>query len=255
MRNTGVLPLGATHLVFRKNTVDGEILKTVDISALAVSASVEGELFVENVTTATSIYLVVNANDETPEYSKENNTATVLLREAGESLPTVTTKAPTYIASTSATGGGTVSTEEGAPAVTARGVCWSTSTDPTVNDHPVPSGTGTGAFACAITGMTEDTTYYVCAYATNSQGTAYGENRSFKTLTTAGCPDCSGANPTVHDVTFKMGTNCTCTGTTSLTVGPNVVIESGARANFKSINIVVKSKVEAKEGSVVKMGR
>ncbi len=255
VRNTGVLPSGATHLVFRKNTVDGEILKTVDISALAVGVSMEGELFVENVTAATSIYLVVNANDETPEYSKENNTSTVLLKEAGESLPTVTTKAPTDIASTSATGGGTVSTEEGAPEVTARGVCWSTSTDPTVSDHPVPSGSGTGAFTCAITGLSEETTYYVRAYATNSAGTAYGENRSFKTLTTAGCPDCSGANPTVHDETFKTGTDCTCTGTTSLTVGPNVVIESGARATFKSSDIVVKSKMEAREGSVVKMSQ
>ena len=254
--NIGVLPSGTTHLVFRKNGADGEVLKSVDIPALAVNASVEGELTLENVNTATSIYLVVNADDETPEYNKENNSATLLLREAGEGVPTVTTASPTNITSATALGGGTVILEEGATEVTDRGLCWSTSSDPTISDSTVTCGSGTGSFSCNMTGLTQNTTYNVRAYASNGAGTGYGENRSFKTLTTVGCPeDCSGANPTVHDETFKKGTECTCTGTNSLIIGPNVVVESGARVTFTSDNIVVKSKVEAREGAYVKMGR
>ena len=71
----------------------------------------------------------------------------------------------------------------------------------------------------------------------------------------SGCPNCSGLNPVVQGVTFKSGTDCTCTGNQSLTIGPNVVIENGARATFTSSNIVVKSKMEAKAGSFVKMSR
>ena len=69
------------------------------------------------------------------------------------------------------------------------------------------------------------------------------------------CPDCSGANPVVQNVTFKAGTDCTCTGDQSLTIGPGVVVESGAKATFKSNRINVKSGVDAKAGSVVKMGQ
>ncbi len=170
------------------------------------------------------------------------------------STPSVSTATPTGIASTTATGGGNV-TKEGEFPVTARGVCWSLSADPTTFDQTVPAGSGTGSFTCSITGLNENTTYFLRAYATNGGGTAYGENRSFKTLTTIGCPDCSGANPEITGKTFKEGTDCTCTGTESLTVGPNVVVEPGARATFKSGHITVKSKLEAKEGAYVKMSQ
>lgn len=77
--------------------------------------------------------------------------------------------------------GGNV-TFDGGSAVTARGVCWSTTQNPTVNDMHTTNGTGIGSFASHIAGLHSDTTYYVRAYATNSVGTAYGEERSFTTL-------------------------------------------------------------------------
>lgn len=77
--------------------------------------------------------------------------------------------------------GGNV-TFDGGSAVTARGVCWSTTQSPTVNDMHTTNGTGIGSFASHIAGLHSDTTYYVRAYATNSVGTAYGEERSFTTL-------------------------------------------------------------------------
>ena len=98
-------------------------------------------------------------------------------------LPNVSTNAVSSITSNSAVCGGNV-TEAGNTPVTSRGVCWSTSPNPTINDNKTNNGTGTGtgSFTSNITGLTDNTTYYVRAYATNSKGTAYGEEKSFTTL-------------------------------------------------------------------------
>lgn len=66
-------------------------------------------------------------------------------------------------------------------AVTARGVCWATTQNPTTADSYTTNGTGTGLFVSNITGLSKTTTYYVRAYATNSVGTSYGAQYTFKT--------------------------------------------------------------------------
>ncbi|HUI31035.1 MAG TPA: pectinesterase family protein [Candidatus Acidoferrales bacterium] len=96
------------------------------------------------------------------------------------SAPTVTTSAVTNIVNTTATGNGNV-TAWGGSTVTDRGVCWSTSHNPTLANDYNSGGTGTGAFTAPIGGLTLGTTYYVRAYATNSTGTAYGNEVSFAT--------------------------------------------------------------------------
>jgi len=103
------------------------------------------------------------------------------LRCIHDLLSTVTTTAVTSITATTASSGGNV-TEDGGSAVTARGVCWSTSTSPTLIDNHTSDGTGTGTFTSSLTGLNQHTTYYVRAYATNSTGTAYGNQQSFVTL-------------------------------------------------------------------------
>lgn len=95
-------------------------------------------------------------------------------------LPTVTTGAVSDIAETTATGGGSVSAN-GYSEVTARGVCWSTDPNPTVNGSHTSDGNGLGSFTSSITGLESGTPYYLRAYATNSAGTAYGEEVSFTT--------------------------------------------------------------------------
>jgi len=72
-------------------------------------------------------------------------------------------------------------TYEGWRRVTARGVCWSTSENPTTSNSKTTNGTGLGTYTSNITGLSPNTTYYVRAYATNAEGTAYGDQRSFKT--------------------------------------------------------------------------
>ena len=95
--------------------------------------------------------------------------------------PTVTTIAISNIDKTTAMGGGNV-TADGGATVTARGICWSTSQNPTISGSHTTDGTGTGTFTSNMTGLEPNTTYYVRAYATNSAGTAYGDQVSFTTL-------------------------------------------------------------------------
>lgn len=97
-------------------------------------------------------------------------------------LPTLSTTEATAVTQTTATSGGNITIDGGSP-VTARGVVWSTSVNPTtfINQGITTNGTGTGVFESQITGLTHNTTYYVRAYATNGVGTAYGNQISFST--------------------------------------------------------------------------
>jgi hypothetical protein len=99
---------------------------------------------------------------------------------AGTAFSTLTTTAASAITGVAATSGGNI-TNDGGGSVTARGVCWSTSPNPTIANSKTTDGTGTGSFSSSITGLTGNITYYVRAYATNSSGTAYGNQISFTT--------------------------------------------------------------------------
>ncbi len=96
-------------------------------------------------------------------------------------LPVLTTTAVSAITVTSAICGGNV-TDIGGSAVTARGVCWGTNSSPTISNSKTTDSKGLGVYTSSITGLTIGTTYYVRAYATNSIGTAYGNEISFTTL-------------------------------------------------------------------------
>ena len=96
--------------------------------------------------------------------------------------PTVTTVEISSVTETSAESGGNV-TSDGGATVTARGVCWSTSESPVTSDDHTTDGSGTGSFTSELTGLSPKTTYYVRAYATNSAGTAYGNELEFITKT------------------------------------------------------------------------
>lgn len=89
----------------------------------------------------------------------------------------VTTGAITGITPTSATGGGYVITDGGSTFT--RGVCWSTSVNPTINNALTSDGTGLGSYSSAITGLLPGTVYHVRAYVTNAAGTVYGNIVTF----------------------------------------------------------------------------
>lgn len=94
--------------------------------------------------------------------------------------PSVVTTSVSFIAPTSAVCGGTV-TDDGGATVTARGVCWSREINPAVSNFTTTDGEGEGAFVSTLTGLEQLTTYYVRAYATNVNGTSYGEQVNFTT--------------------------------------------------------------------------
>ena len=96
-------------------------------------------------------------------------------------LPVAITDTISNITMTSATCGGTVISDGGVP-VTARGVCWGTSPNPTVSDNHTIDGSGTGLFTSNLINLQSGITYYVRAYATNGLGTYYGNQVIFVTL-------------------------------------------------------------------------
>lgn len=134
--------------------------------------------------------------------------------------PELTTSTVTGITQTSAISGGNI-TSDGGVAVTARGVCWSsTKTIPDITDSKTTNGSGTGVFTSNITGLTGNTTYYVRGYATNAEGTGYGAVLQFKT---------SPLLPTV--ITAQP----TATSTTTGTGGGTVTSDGGATVTARGV--------------------
>ena len=106
---------------------------------------------------------------------KENTTPA----PAGQ-VPIISTSLVSDITTESATCGGIISSDGGSTVI-ARGVCWSTNQNPTIANNKTIDGNGAGVFTSSITGLSDNTTYYVRAYATNSDGTGYGSTMSLTT--------------------------------------------------------------------------
>ena len=172
-----------------------------------------GSLFTSNITgltEATTYYVRAYAtNADGTSYGEERVFRTL-------SSPIVSTNAVTDISYGTATCGGNVSSDGGV-SVTARGVCWSTSQNPTISDSKTTDGSGTGSFTSNITGLASGTTYYVRAYATNNIGTAYGETKQFVAINP----------PTVQT---NSATNITTTGAT---ISGNVTSDGGANVTSR----------------------
>ena len=95
-------------------------------------------------------------------------------------VPSLTTSAASEIGVTWATCGGDIS-DDGGMEITERGICWSTTSNPTIEGDHGSNGAGLGSFTVNMNNLEANTTYYVRAYATNSYTTAYGNEVSFRT--------------------------------------------------------------------------
>jgi uncharacterized protein (TIGR02145 family) len=138
----------------------------------------------------------------------------IIFTTSQTTVPVLTTTAITSIEPTNAISGGNISSDGGL-SITIRGVCWSTSQDPTIADNKSQDGAGTGIFTSTITGLIQGTTYFVRAYATNSQGTSYGPPVSFTTLAP---PTVTTASITGLTQTFATsGGNVTASGGVNVT--------------------------------------
>ena len=173
---------------------------------------------ITGLTANTTYYVRAYAtNEKGTSYGEEKSFTTMV----NESMPVVTTNEVTDITQTTATSGGNVTSDGGAN-VTARGVCWSISQNPTINDNKTSDGSGTGSFTSNLINLNANTTYYVRAYATNEKGTSYGEQRSFTTL----------QNIELPTVTTTNVSNITQTTATS---GGNVTSDGGANVTARGV--------------------
>ncbi|MBR5725488.1 MAG: hypothetical protein IKX56_02005 [Muribaculaceae bacterium] len=153
-----------------------------------------------------------------------------------DGIPTLTTDSIMDITGTTATCGGNI-TDNGGLNVTARGVCWSTSPNPTVSDSHTTNGTGSGTFTSSITGLEVSTTYYVRAYAITNAGTAYGNEMSFTTrdgiptLTTTDITNITGKSArSGGNITDNCGLNVTARGVCWST-SPNPTVSDSHTTN------------------------
>jgi len=121
---------------------------------------------------------VVTLNDTAPA-STAHHMSMVEVMPLFIAPATVTTTSVTNITATGATGSGTVE-DDGNSTITERGVCWSTSANPTTANSKATAAGTTGSFTANITGLSDGTVYHVRAYAINSAGTTYGNDVTFQ---------------------------------------------------------------------------
>ena len=135
------------------------------------------------------------------------------------SLPVVGTDVP-HTTSSAYASGGYVSISGGS-SVTARGVCWGTSTPPSLSGGSYTTdGSGLGYFTSTITSLSGcGTTYYIRAYATNSTGTGYGNIYSFST----------GLLPTITSDSISS------VSTSSLTYTADVTVDGGCSVTTRGV--------------------
>jgi hypothetical protein len=135
-------------------------------------------------------------------------------------IPELTTTAASEIAFTSAKVGGNI-ISDGGSTITNRGICWSSSSSPTLSDSSFESGTGLGSFSLSLSSLDPDTIYYVRSYATNSFGTNYGNQIQFRTL--------SYTLPTLSTLSPNGLT------TTSVNSGGNITNDGGAAITSRGV--------------------
>jgi hypothetical protein len=135
-----------------------------------------------------------------------------------DGVASITTTAASAITAITATSGGNITDDGGAP-VTARGVCWRTTTSPTIADSKTSNGSGTGTFTGNLTSLTPNTQYFIRAYATNNAGTSYGNEVSF----------------TTRDGIISLTTTAVCIATILATSGGIITDDGGAAVTARGV--------------------
>jgi hypothetical protein len=135
--------------------------------------------------------------------------------------PTVTTTSVSGVTISTASTGGII-TSDGGGSVTARGVVYSTSSNPVISGNHTSDGTGTGTFISNLTGLIPGTLYYVRAYAINSTGISYGSQVSFMTT----------SNVTIPVLLTTIWTSVT---PTTAIMGGNISSDGGASVTARGV--------------------
>ena len=153
------------------------------------------------------IIIVVLANIDSITYTVASNS---------NGLPILSTMPVGNITNNSAVAGGNI-VNDGGSAMSQRGVVWSNSPNPTTANNQSSNGSGIGNYISSITGLAQNTTFYVRAYATNANGTAYGNELSFIT---------SNGGGNIGTITALNCNNSTNTGTLTVSTAASGVSSS-----------------------------
>jgi hypothetical protein len=191
VENMGANKFVLTYTIYKANEV-GQTISFKDTQVLEVTNSDlanASKLYAYFGTADTRFYRIDNFEVEVTQATLEE-----------EGKPIVSTVTANSINSNTAITGGEVTSEMGS-SVTAKGVCYSTSSNPTISGTCTSDGSGSGSFTSNLSSLNTGTLYYYRLYATNGNGTAYGEERSFRTLGTS-------VSSTAFNKTFKKDTRC-----------------------------------------------
>jgi len=162
-----------------------------------------------------------------------------ILHYGNSTVPKATTLAVSSITTKTASSGGNVTSEGGGP-VTSRGVCWATSINPTLANSHTTDGAGIGIFTSTITGLVDDITYHVRAYAVNSFGATYGCDRTFTTLFSSSAyvnkndGTCGGKSPCYTSI--QAAINAAATGS-NIRIAQGTYTESITLSTSKSLTL------------------
>ena len=178
---TSILEKGICWSTTANPTIDNNKV----ISAMGTNSS---NIALNGLTAGTIIYIRAYATNMTgTSYGPQLSFTTL-----ANTLPVVTTTSAVFNYSQSnATCIGNVKSAGSCGKITERGVCWSTKTNPTINDSKYASGATTGQYYAMMSNLSLNSTYYVRAYATSCAGTAYGNQITVK--------------PLMGNVTYTMG--------------------------------------------------
>ena len=156
----------------------------------------------------------------------------------------VTTNPISLITQTTARCGGYIP-GNGGVSIIARGVCWDVSPNPTTALNKTVDGSGTGTFVSDLTGLRPSTTYYVKAYVSAREGTAYGSEKIFTTT--------QAAIPTLTTTAISSVTvSSAVTGGTVTSDGGATITDRGICWNTTGNPTVTNSKISIGSGAVAK---
>jgi hypothetical protein len=160
----------------------------------------------------------------------------IVIEEA--ELPTVTTGTAGSITPSSATITDSEVTDDGGANITERGVVYSTTSGPTVDDSKVPVSGTTGTFNADLTGLASETQYFLRAFATNSAGTSYGSEIDFTTTAATGLIEASETEFSAFSTTYG-----------SASTSQNVNISGGDLSGDITVSAPTGFEVSLSEGS------
>ncbi|MFT6746443.1 MAG: hypothetical protein ACJAZ2_000782 [Glaciecola sp.] len=160
------------------------------------------------------------------------------------SAPTLSTTAISSITCSTASSGGYTISDNGS-SITAKGVCWNTSTNPTISNSKTSNGTGTANYSSSITGLSQNTPYYVRSYATNGLGTSYGLNVPFTTVANR---TVGSASSTETVCISSAMTNITHPTTGVTAVGSSSGLPPGVNASYSG-NVITLSGTPTASGA------